>query len=168
MTSTTSSKSDTVNYLLLYEAMVRHQDLEFSATTDHIENIVDRIKTLGKPSSQQQQEEEGHVPKGMITYRQMRRCLLRLGYTWHRSAAVMNSINNAADAVDNYYYDDDNISVISGDGDEITILKDKITALKAEVSRLKKGTVCSSYTPHCPARTCLSRISASRLVKEPG
>lgn len=91
--------------------MVRHQDLEFSATSDHIKNIVERIKTLGKPSTQQQQqEEEGHVPKGMITYRQMRRCLLRLGYTWNRSAVA---INHAAAAVDNYYYDDDNISVIS-------------------------------------------------------
>jgi len=105
MTSVTSSKSDAVNYLLLYECMVRHQDLEFSATSDHIKNIVDRIKTLGKPSTQQQQNEEEHVPKGMITYRQMRRCLLRLGYTWNRSAA--------ATAVDNFYYDDDNISVIS-------------------------------------------------------
>lgn len=110
MTSVASSKSDAVNYLLLYESMVRHQDLEFSATSDHIKNIVDRIKTLGRPSTQQQQQEEGNVPKGMITYRQMRRCLLRLGYTWNRSAAA---INRSAAAVDNYYYDDDNISVIS-------------------------------------------------------
>ena len=107
MSTSTSVKSDTVNYLLLYEAMVRHQDLEFDATSDHIKNIVERIQSLGKPSPQQQSE--GHVPKGMITYRQMRRCLLRLGYTWNRSAA--NTKTNAA--VDNYYYDDDNISVIS-------------------------------------------------------
>jgi len=106
----TSVKSDTVNYLLLYEAMVRHQDLEFDATSDHIKNIVDRIRTLGKPSPHQQDEER--VPKGMITYRQMRRCLLRLGYTWNRCTASAAAISNNA-VVDNYYYDDDNISVIS-------------------------------------------------------
>eukprot|EP00984_Skeletonema_dohrnii_P025528 scaffold14709_cov173-Skeletonema_dohrnii-CCMP3373.AAC.4 len=106
----TSVKSDTVNYLLLYEAMVRHQDLEFDATSDHIKNIVDRIRTLGKPSPHQQDEER--VPKGMITYRQMRRCLLRLGYTWNRCTTSAAAIGNNA-VVDNYYYDDDNISVIS-------------------------------------------------------
>ena len=126
-----SFKSDTVNYLLLYEAMVRHQDLEFDATSDHIKLTVDRIRTLGKPPSSSSQrkkmgvgvdvdeEEEKNVPDGMITYRQMRRCLLRLGYTWNRSitstATTTTGKNNAnaAAAVDNYYYDDDNISVIS-------------------------------------------------------
>ncbi|KAL7491873.1 hypothetical protein ACHAWT_001164, partial [Skeletonema menzelii] len=112
MSAATSVKSDTVNYLLLYEAMVRHQDLEFDATSDHIKNIVERIKTLGKPSPQHQQH-EGHVPKGMITYRQMRRCLLRLGYTWNRCATTFAANNKTNAAVDNYYYDDDNISVIS-------------------------------------------------------
>ena len=107
-TNTNSSvKSDTVNYLLLYEAMVRHQDLEFDATSDHIKSIVDRIETLGKPAPQQREEK---VPRGMITYRQMRRCLLRLGYTWNRYDAT-NSLNNNSAAVDNYY--DDNVSVIS-------------------------------------------------------
>jgi hypothetical protein len=111
-TAASSVKSDTVNYLLLYEAMVRHQDLEFDATSDHIKLVADRIRTLGKPSRIKGQagdhQDEENVPKGMITYRQMRRCLLRLGYTWNRAAVV----NNAA-AVDNDYYDDDNISVIS-------------------------------------------------------
>ena len=45
------SKSETVNYLLLYEAMVRHQDLEFDATHDHIALTMGRIQYLGRKSS---------------------------------------------------------------------------------------------------------------------
>ncbi len=43
-----SVKSETVNYLLLYEAMVRHQDLEFDATAEHLKLTVERIKVLGR------------------------------------------------------------------------------------------------------------------------
>jgi len=116
-----SIKSDTVNYLLLYEAMVRHQDSEFDATSDHIKLVVDRIRTLGKkPSSQRKRgdhpddDEEENVPKGMITYREMRRCLLRLGYTWNRSvASTTTAAKNNAITLASDYYDDDNVSVIS-------------------------------------------------------
>ena len=45
-----SSKSETVNYLLLYESMVRHQDLEYDATRDHIALTVQRIRHLGRKS----------------------------------------------------------------------------------------------------------------------
>lgn len=108
--------------------MVRHQDLEFDATSDHIKLTIGRIKTLGrrpqllqKTNKQHQpslslaggdgdEEEEKGVPNDMITYREMRRCLLRLGYTWNRCT----SNNNAMTSTDyNNYYDDDNISVIS-------------------------------------------------------
>jgi hypothetical protein len=126
MSSTTNSiKSDTVNYLLLYEAMVRHQDLEFDATSDHIKLTIGRIKLLGKRpqliKSKQLSStlaltgggggggdnDEEEVPNDMITYREMRRCLLRLGYTWNRTTNAMTTTEY------NNYYDDDNISVIS-------------------------------------------------------
>lgn len=97
--------------------MVRHQDLEFDATSDHMKLTLERVKTLGKkgPSVSRanksngiegdpHDDEERDVPKGMITYRQMRRCLLRLGYTWNRCTPP---------AVDNHHYDDDDISIIS-------------------------------------------------------
>ena len=44
MSSAAKSKSETVNYLLLYEAMVRNQDLEFDATHDHIALTMNRPK----------------------------------------------------------------------------------------------------------------------------
>ncbi|KAL7477903.1 hypothetical protein ACHAW6_003688 [Cyclotella cf. meneghiniana] len=87
-TSGSGSKSETVSYLLLYEAMVRHQDLEFDATHDHIKLTVDRIKYLGRPKNATAGREPALVdeaPAGMLTYLEMRRCLLRLGYTWNRS-----------------------------------------------------------------------------------
>lgn len=92
------TKSETVNYLLLYEAMVRHQDLEFDATHDHISLTIKRIQRLGRKSASNnnnnniknenaaaEEENEDGAPPGMLTYLQMRRCLLRLGYTWNRS-----------------------------------------------------------------------------------
>lgn len=126
-----TSKSETVNYLLLYEAMVRHQDLEYDATYDHIALTMGRIQYLGRPQQQSQQQnppklvsednEENHVPKGMLTYLQMRRCLLRLGYTWNRSlfpppqshsATVNNSSSSTTTSSLDFYYDDD-VSVMS-------------------------------------------------------
>ena len=124
----TKSKSETVNYLLLYEAMVRHQDLEYDATHDHIALTMDRIQYLGRKSNNNNggapelidESEEAKVPKGMLTYLQMRRCLLRLGYTWNRSLpSSSNSSSNVpqaqasqTDGGGNYIYDDD-VSVMS-------------------------------------------------------
>mmetsp|Transcript_13524 Transcript_13524/g.25807 ORF Transcript_13524/g.25807 Transcript_13524/m.25807 type:complete len:378 (-) Transcript_13524:464-1597(-) len=86
-----SVKSETVNYLLLYEAMVRHQDLEFDATAEHLKTTVERIKFLGRkktttPSTDEEREGSASdtSSEGMLTFLQMRRCLLRLGYTWIR------------------------------------------------------------------------------------
>ena len=105
--------------------MVRHQDLEFDATSDHIKLTIGRIKLLGKRpqliKSKQLSStlaltgggggggdnDEEEVPNDMITYREMRRCLLRLGYTWNRTTNAMTTTEY------NNYYDDDNISVIS-------------------------------------------------------
>lgn len=116
-----SSKSETVNYLLLYEAMVRHQDLEFDATHDHIKLTVDRVRYLGRRkknggasvSSNGEDvpglEEEEDAPEGMLTYLQMRRCLLRLGYTWNRS---LPSYGGGSSQPSSVQYDDD-VSVAS-------------------------------------------------------
>ena len=52
-------------------------------------------------------EPEGDAaPEGMLTYLQMRRCLLRLGYTWNRSLPTSTTSNTS----DQY---DDDVSVMS-------------------------------------------------------
>lgn len=114
------SKSETVNYLLLYEAMVRHQDLEFDATHDHIALTMGRIQYLGRKSSvvsssssntpELINESSKEVPKGMLTYIQMRRCLLRLGYTWNRSLPTPQSSSTTSQQQQVY---DDDVSVMS-------------------------------------------------------
>eukprot|EP00581_Thalassiosira_minuscula_P015041 CAMPEP_0183733630 /NCGR_PEP_ID=MMETSP0737-20130205/41607_1 /TAXON_ID=385413 /ORGANISM="Thalassiosira miniscula, Strain CCMP1093" /LENGTH=659 /DNA_ID=CAMNT_0025966917 /DNA_START=138 /DNA_END=2117 /DNA_ORIENTATION=+ len=129
-TVTSKAKSETVNYLLLYEAMVRHQDLEFDATHDHMALTVERIQHLGRKSkslaktnappalvneTSKKGRGEEDAPKGMLTYLQMRRCLLRLGYTWNRSFPPPSSSNSStasSNAAAAEYYDDD-VSVMS-------------------------------------------------------
>ena len=117
------SKSETVNYLLLYESMVRHQDLEFDATHDHIALTVERIQYLGRRSDAPHLAGEDVAaprtpggggdgappPPGMLTYLQMRRCLLRLGYTWNRS--LPPSVSSGPDDGGCPY--DDDVSVLS-------------------------------------------------------
>ena len=135
------SKSETVNYLLLYEAMVRHQDLEYDATHSHIAMTVGRIRRLGRPSSNRSSsssrapwkmgnlvveeddddddndnyndnDDDDGAPKGMLTYLQMRRCLLRLGYTWNRSLPPPAPSSSSSSSASGYCYDDD-VSVMS-------------------------------------------------------
>mmetsp|Transcript_33799 Transcript_33799/g.81705 ORF Transcript_33799/g.81705 Transcript_33799/m.81705 type:complete len:679 (+) Transcript_33799:218-2254(+) len=133
MSSAAKSKSETVNYLLLYEAMVRNQDLEFDATHDHIALTMGRIQHLGRrgdaaggkggggtknnatTTAPPELVDEAVVaaddddgPPGMLTYLQMRRCLLRLGYAWNRSI-LLNSDGRSSQE---YCYDDD-VSVMS-------------------------------------------------------
>ena len=122
--STVGSKSETVSYLLLYEAMVRHQDLEFDATHDHIKLTIDRIKHLGRPKTNQ--PESNNTPKGMLTYLEMRRCLLRLGYTWNRS------LPSASTSQAGGYYDDD-VSVASVNSSS-TFLSGQNTANASNIS----------------------------------
>ena len=115
----TGSKSETVNYLLLYEAMVRHQDLEFDATHDHIKLTVDRIKYLGRPKSNRGGDD--NIPEGMLSYLEMRRCLLRLGYTWNRSLPLAQC------------YDDD-VSVASVNSSSTFLSSGQNTATASNVS----------------------------------
>ncbi|KAL7528290.1 hypothetical protein ACHAXR_003295 [Thalassiosira sp. AJA248-18] len=98
-----TNKSDYVNYLMSYEGMVRHQDLEFNATSGHIKCIFERIQTLGSKKAADGDIDttgESSLPRGMLTYLQLRRCLIRMGVGWKRSSS---------DSAD---YDDD-VSVLS-------------------------------------------------------
>ena len=47
-TNTSGNKIEYVTYLTSYEGMVRHQDLEFKATSGHAKAIFKRVQTLGR------------------------------------------------------------------------------------------------------------------------
>ncbi|KAL7544533.1 hypothetical protein ACHAWF_007914 [Thalassiosira exigua] len=99
----TSKQSDYVDYLTSYEGMIRHQDLEFSATSGHMKGIFERIQTLGaKKNAEDRSGGKKSLPRGMLTYVEIRRCLLRLGLGWNRT----HSVGTAADS-------DDEVSVLS-------------------------------------------------------
>mmetsp|Transcript_27785 Transcript_27785/g.55507 ORF Transcript_27785/g.55507 Transcript_27785/m.55507 type:complete len:657 (-) Transcript_27785:152-2122(-) len=114
--------SETLTYLQCYEAMVRHQDQEFEATSAHMKEIASKIKYLGRKGSNggssngytaadksgQNMEIRNNEETGMITYLEMRRCLLRLGCTWNRSIHQYNCrVYDGSTAEKKYYYDDD-------------------------------------------------------------
>ena len=106
-TSEVITKSDYMKYLTSYESMVRQQDIEFTATSEHMQLLFKRIQTLGckKKSSDSERLDKNSrdsPPSGMLTYLQIRRCLLRMGIGWNKSS----SNNNNGD------YDDD-VSVLS-------------------------------------------------------
>ena len=105
-TSEVITKSDYMKYLTSYESMVRQQDIEFTATSEHIQLLFKRIQTLGckKKSSDSDRLDKNSdcPPSGMLTYLQIRRCLLRMGIGWNKNT----SNNNNGD------YDDD-VSVLS-------------------------------------------------------
>jgi len=108
-TSEVITKSDYMKYLTSYESMVRQQDIEFTATSEHVQLLFKRIQTLGckKKNSDSERLDKNSSsvsspPSGMLTYLQIRRCLLRMGIGWNK-----NSSNN-----NNGEYDDD-VSVLS-------------------------------------------------------
>ncbi len=117
--------SETLTYLQLYEAMVRHQDQEFEATSAHMKEIASRIKYLGRKGnnvgnsngvtaadkSGQPMEIHNDEENGMLSYIEMRRCLLRLGFTWNRSIHHYNCRVYDGNAVEKKYYYDDDVSV---------------------------------------------------------
>ena len=131
-TSEVVTKSDYVKYLNSYESMVRQQDLEFEATSEHVQLIFRKIQTLGCSSSSSSSkkthlDDDGGVgvedhhsseennndtaPSGMLTYLQIRRCLLRMGIGWKRCVIPPNS-NNSRTTISESEYDDD-VSVLS-------------------------------------------------------
>ena len=90
--NTTSNKSYHVNFLTSYEQMIRQQDIEYEVTTQHLRNVFDRVQYLGRPSSSGTEVGDGVAPpqstlqeQGMLTYNNIRRCLLRLGISWNRT-----------------------------------------------------------------------------------
>ena len=108
----TMRKSDYMTYLTSYECMVRAQDSEFTNTSAHMKLLFGRIQTLGRckqPSSDDKggQKQEEDVPSGMLTYIQIRRCLLRMGIGWNRRVKTNATKNNTVAE-----YDDD-VSVLS-------------------------------------------------------
>lgn len=117
--------SATLTYLQCYEAMVRHQDQEFEATSAHLKEIASRIKYLGRKGNNGGSsngdtaiEKSGQKigihnieENGMISYLEMRRCLLRLGCTWNRSIHQYNCRIYDGSTVEKKYYYDDDVSV---------------------------------------------------------
>ena len=100
--------------------MIRQQDIEYEVTTQHLRSVFERVQYLGRPSnsgggstnnndgsaappqSALQEQQEG--VQGMLTYNNIRRCLLRLGISWNRSLPITNSED----------YEEDVYSVVSG------------------------------------------------------
>jgi hypothetical protein len=107
----TSNKSYAVNFLTSYEQMIRQQDIEYEVTTQHLRNVFERVQYLGRPSSinndssaaPQSALQEQQGVQGMLTYNNIRRCLLRLGISWNRTLPATS-----------YEDEEDGYSVVSG------------------------------------------------------
>jgi len=100
--SQSSVKSETLSYLSSYEEMVRNQDQEFSASKEHLTVVFKMLKKLGRARSRRSRSSDEGTG-GLLSYMEMRRCLLRLGQDWSRSVA-------AEDCDD---YDDESVSGLS-------------------------------------------------------
>lgn len=92
--SSSTIKSAYVNFLSSYENMVRQQDHEYDVTTKHLRGVFTRVQYLGRSgsSSNQKAAPQDHEGEGallLLTYNQIRRCLLRLGITWKRSMPTL-------------------------------------------------------------------------------
>eukprot|EP00956_Cyclotella_meneghiniana_P014061 scaffold20861_cov46-Cyclotella_meneghiniana.AAC.3 len=124
--SVKSNKSATLAYLTSYESMVRSQDDECDKTHAFLGEAVKRLQLLGGPAKKNSRDvvnaasnatdnatntdatsnDDVSQQGGMLTYREMRRALLRLGYTWNRSSSITSSSSR-------YYDDDDIVSLAS-------------------------------------------------------
>ncbi len=112
--STSSKKTYYVNFLSTYEEMIRQQDYEYDVTTKHLKGVFDRVQYLGRHSSSgnvrnkaapQDDDGRGGTAKRMLTYSQIRRCLLRMNISWNRSLppsaddeVSVNSFNSSSAA----------------------------------------------------------------------
>ncbi len=127
--------------------MVRQQDAEYDATKSHIlTNVYRRVQLLGRKKEKkklvasssstttmaaeqkvankhhEEEDEDVIIGGGILTYIQMRRCLLRLGIGWKRSylptarveKKATNDDHHGDEEEENYhFYDDDDVSVLS-------------------------------------------------------
>ncbi|KAK1739816.1 copine [Skeletonema marinoi] len=87
--STSSKKSQAVNFLSAYEEMIRQQDHEYDVTTKHLRRVFDRVQYLGRSNDKNKAPQDGRGYERILTYSQIRRCLLRTGITWNRSLPVL-------------------------------------------------------------------------------
>lgn len=99
--ASSNKKTYYVNFLSTYEEMIRQQDYEYDVTTKHLQGVFDRVQYLGRHSSSSgggggnvrnktappQDDGRGGTAKQriMLTYSQIRRCLLRMNIPWNRS-----------------------------------------------------------------------------------
>lgn len=93
--------------------MVRMQDDECERTGEFLKGAVERVRLLGRAGANnatKKSTEETTTPEGMLTYLEMRRALLRLGFTWNRSLPQQSSSYNSPAK---QYYDDDDVSIAS-------------------------------------------------------
>ena len=88
--------------------MVRMQDDECEKTAEFLRGAVEKVRALGRAGNTNNDADES-TPEGMLTYLEMRRALLRLGFTWNKSFPRSNSGTLPI----RQYYDDDNISIAS-------------------------------------------------------
>ena len=100
-----STKSTNVNFLSSYEEMIRQQDHEYDATTKHLRGVFDWVQYSGRSNNGGggRAPQDGRVyneGRSMLTYSQIRRCLLRMGITWNRSLPPLMG-------------EDDNVSITS-------------------------------------------------------
>jgi hypothetical protein len=92
-TNVSSTKSYYVNFLSSYEEMIRQQDYEYNFTTKHLRSVFHRVQYLGRGGggdkfadySNKAPPQDGRNDEGMLSYNQIKRCLLRNGITWNRS-----------------------------------------------------------------------------------
>lgn len=101
MSAQSSVKSETLSYLSSYEEMVKSQDREFSASKEYLTVVFKMLKRLGR-SRRCRSSNEG-TSSGLLSYLEIRRCLLRLGQDWSRSVG----------AEDCHDYDDESVSGLS-------------------------------------------------------
>eukprot|EP00984_Skeletonema_dohrnii_P009320 scaffold3561_cov104-Skeletonema_dohrnii-CCMP3373.AAC.3 len=87
--STSSKKSQAVNFLSAYEEMIRQQDHEYDVTTKHLRGVFDRVQYLGRSNDKNKAPQDGRGHGEILTYSQIRRCLLRTGITWNRSLPAL-------------------------------------------------------------------------------
>eukprot|EP00577_Skeletonema_sp_RCC1716_P002419 CAMPEP_0113385538 /NCGR_PEP_ID=MMETSP0013_2-20120614/7517_1 /TAXON_ID=2843 ORGANISM="Skeletonema costatum, Strain 1716" /NCGR_SAMPLE_ID=MMETSP0013_2 /ASSEMBLY_ACC=CAM_ASM_000158 /LENGTH=1059 /DNA_ID=CAMNT_0000268295 /DNA_START=151 /DNA_END=3326 /DNA_ORIENTATION=+ /assembly_acc=CAM_ASM_000158 len=87
--STSSKKSQAVNFLSAYEEMIRQQDHEYDVTTKHLRGVFDRVQYLGRSNDKNKAPKDGRGYERILTYSQIRRCLLRTGITWNRSLSAL-------------------------------------------------------------------------------